>query len=81
MHPHKAKSIVDTIDKFLPSRYISEVIKRAKKKKLNASTQYVRDVKRFKTRNPEILAIIIDIAKENEKAIKKLEKMADKDKS
>lgn len=79
MQTHNAKRIVERLDNHLPYAYINEVIKRyhtAHSKTIKS--QYVRDIKRLKIKNAIVLAIIIEIAIENEKNCKKLERMATK---
>lgn len=78
MHSHKAKRLVERIDNYLPRTYTAEIINRCAKKHkiLDLTDQYVKDVKRFKLRNPVVLEAILEFARENEKAQKKLEKHA-----
>lgn len=76
MRPHKAKSIVDDFEKYLPYRYISEVINRCKKNKVVVKSQYVRDVKRLQKKDALVLGVILEIAIENKKQHQKLEKLA-----
>lgn len=77
MRSHKAKSIVNAFEKYLPYRYISVVIERCAKKKHPVNSQYVRDVKRFQKKDPVVLGIILEFAREKQKAHKKLEKLAE----
>ena len=77
MRPHKAKSIVAVFDKYLPHRYTAEVIERCRKKKHLVKSQYVRDVMRVQIKDPVVLGVILEFAREHEKAHKKLEKLAE----
>jgi len=77
VHSHKAKSIVQKIEKHLPHTYVSTVISRVKKKhSTDVSSQYVRDVKRFQRKNLQILNVILDLAEENRKLQNKIENHA-----
>jgi len=74
---HKAKSIVQKIEKFLPHTYVSVVISRVKKKHgIDVNSQHVRDVKRFQRKNLQILNVILDLAEENRKLQMKIENHA-----
>jgi hypothetical protein len=71
---HKAESIVQKIEKYLPHTYVSTVISRVKKKhRIDVNSQHVRDVKRFKRKNLQILNVILDLAEENRKLQNKIE--------
>jgi hypothetical protein len=77
MQLHNAEPIVELIDEYIPKRsYTTEVLKRCKKKKIVVSDQVIRDVKSFRTKNPKILNVILEFARENEKAQKELESIS-----
>lgn len=66
------------MDAYLPYQYINEVITRCKKKRMIINSQYVRDVKRFQKKDPVVLGVILEFAREKQKAHKKLEQLAEK---
>lgn len=74
MRSHKAMRIAEKIEEYLPSRYTEEIIKRCADLDLTVTDYYVKDVKRFKTKNAQVLNLILEFALENEKQHKKLEK-------
>ncbi len=76
MHLHKARAIVNILDNYLPYRYISEVINRCYKMEHPVNSQYVKDVKRFQIKDPVVLSVILEFAREKEKAHKRLEQLA-----
>ena len=77
MRPHKARSIVNAFEKYLPYRYISQVIERCKAKGQLVNSQYVRDVKRLQKKDALVLGVILEFAREHEKEHKKLERLAE----
>lgn len=73
MRSNKAKSIVSLIDEHIPDYYTNEVIARCKRTGIEVNSQKVRNVKTFRRKNAAVLAVILEFARENKKAAKKLE--------
>lgn len=75
MQLHKAKRINDLIDNHLPKKcYAEKVIENCEALGIPISNDIVRNVKNMRTKNSEVLNVILSIATENKKAQKKLEK-------
>ncbi|MBO2546060.1 hypothetical protein J0871_16710 [Salegentibacter sp. BDJ18] len=73
MRSNKAESIVSLIDDHIPDYYTNVIIERCKKRKISVNSQLVRNVKTFRKKDAAVLAVILEFARENKKAAKKLE--------
>ena len=76
MQLHKAKPIVDLIENHIPRFYTDTIIDRCKQRKMVVSENVVKDVKLLRRKNVQVLNVILEFARENRKAQRKLERFA-----
>ncbi|WZL88281.1 hypothetical protein VS868_11810 [Salinimicrobium sp. 3283s] len=76
MQSHKAERIVELIENHIPRLYTDVIIERCKKNGIIVSDNVVKDVKLFRTKNVRVLNVILEFARENRKAQRKLEQLA-----
>ncbi|MGI0106701.1 hypothetical protein [Salinimicrobium sp. WS361] len=76
MQSHKAERIVELIENHIPRLYTDVIIERCKKNGIIVSDNVVKDVKLFRTKNVQVLNVILEFARENRKAQRKLEQLA-----
>ena len=75
MQSHNANKIVKLLDNHLPKRsYTTEIVTRCNKKDITTTTDIVKEVRLFRTKNILVLNLIVEFAQEHEAAHKKLQK-------
>lgn len=75
MQLHNAKKIVSLLDNHLPKRsYTGEIVERCEKEGISSTSHIVKEVRHFRTKNIQILNLIVQFAQEHEAAHNKLQK-------